>query len=95
MIYLQFATYSFQPTRLGSHQFKFSMNGTESESYLLDLQSQNVTEVVVTNASGMIQCATVSEIETVSFCHHLILKKKIRQLTFKIKSYQICQQLSG
>ena len=59
MIYLQFATYSFQPTHLGGYQLKFSMNGTERGSYLLDLQSQNVTEVVVTNSSGMIQCATV------------------------------------
>ena len=61
-ISLQLATYSFQPKYLGRYQFGFELEQTANSSCFFDLQGQNVTEVVVTNASGLIDCGSVGAV---------------------------------
>ncbi|KAL5489048.1 hypothetical protein EMCRGX_G018094 [Ephydatia muelleri] len=57
------ATYSFQPKQLVQYQFDFKLEGTEPRSCFFDLQSQNITEIVVTNASGLIECGSVTHVQ--------------------------------
>ena len=91
--HLQLKTYSFQPKHLGDYQFNFSMDGAENTSCVFDLQSQNITEIVITKASGVITCGNVGRV-----CVKLLIFLAIfcfSQLISKIQRCQICQLLSG
>ena len=89
--HLQLTTYSFQPKHLGDYRFNFSMDGAENTSCVFDIQSQNITEIVITKASGVITCGNVGTV-CVKFFFTIFC---FSQLILKIQRCQICQLLSG